>query len=88
MNKTVILNMDGKTISNTTDIWNEATGAWSLISVRNGGNLTITGNGKLQAKANDCFAVDVQGGAKLTIENGTFVGNVHAVYVYQGGIDR
>lgn len=84
VNKTVILNMDGKTISNTTDIWNEATGAWSLISVRNGGNLTITGNGKLQAKANDCFAVDVQGGAKLTIENGTFVGNVHAVYVYQG----
>ena len=84
VNKTVILNMDGKTISNTTDIWNEATGAWSLISVRNGGDLTITGNGKLQAKANDCFAVDVQGGAKLTIENGTFVGNVHAVYVYQG----
>ena len=84
VNKTVILNMDGKTISNTTDIWNEATGAWSLLSVRNGGDLTITGNGKLQAKANDCFAVDVQGGAKLTIENGTFVGNIHAVYVYQG----
>ena len=84
VNKTVILNMDGKTISNTTGIWNEATGAWSLLSVRNGGDLTITGNGKLQAKANDCFAVDVQGGAKLTIENGTFVGNVHAVYVYQG----
>ena len=84
VNKTVILNMNGKTIRNTTDIWNEATGAWSLISVRNGGDLTITGNGKLQAKANDCFAVDVQGGAKLTIENGTFVGNIHAVYVYQG----
>ena len=86
VNKTVILNMDGKTISNTTDIWNEATGAWSLISVRNGGDLTITGNGKLQSKANDCFAVDVQGGATLTIENGTFVGNVHAVYVYQGDL--
>ena len=76
--------MNRKTISNTAEIWNEATGAWSLISVRNVGDLTITGNGKLQAKANDCFAVDVQGGAKLTIENGTFVGNVHAVYVYQG----
>lgn len=84
VNKTVILNMDGKTISNTTDIWNEATGAWSLISVRAGGDLTITGNGTLQAKENDCYAVDVQDGAKLTIENGTFVGNVHAVYVYQG----
>ena len=86
VNKTVILNMNGKTISNTTDIWDEATGAWSLISVRNGGDLTITGNGKLQSKANDCFAVDVQGGATLTIENGTFVGNVHAVYVYQGDL--
>lgn len=84
VNKTVILNMDGKTISNTTDIWNEATGAWSLISVRAGGDLTITGDGTLKAKENDCYAVDVQDGAKLTIENGTFVGNVHAVYVYQG----
>ena len=84
VNKTVILNMDGKTISNTTDIWNQTNGAWSLISVRAGGDLTITGDGTLKAKENDCYAVDVQDGAKLTIENGTFVGNIHAVYVNQG----
>ena len=84
VNKTVILNMNRKTISNTAEIWNEDTGAWSLLSVRAGGDLTITGNGTLQAKENDCYAADVRGGATLTIENGTFVGNVHAVYVYQG----
>ena len=85
VNKTVILNMNRKTISNTAGIWNEDTGAWSLISVRNGGDLTITGNGTLQAKENDCYAIDLfDEGVKCTIENGTFVGNVHAVYVYQG----
>lgn len=85
VNKTVILNMNGKTISNTTNIWNETTGAWSLISVRNGGDLTITGNGKLQAKESDCFAVDLYDlGVKCKIENGIFVSNVDAVYVQYG----
>lgn len=82
--KAIKLDLNGKTISNTNDLWEKRTDDWSLISVRAGGDLTITGNGTLQAKENDCYAVDVQDGAKLTIENGTFVGNVHAVYVYQG----
>lgn len=55
-----------------------------MISVRGTGNLTITGNGTLQAKENDCYAVDVQDGSTLTIENGTLVGNIHAVYVQEG----
>ena len=46
--------------------------------------MTITGNGNFKAKENDCFAVDVQDGSTVTIKNGTFVGNVHAVYVYEG----
>lgn len=82
--KAVKLDLNGKAIRNTNDLWEKRTDDWSLISVRAGGDLTITGNGTLQAKENDCYAVDVQDGAKLTIENGTFVGNVHAVYVYQG----
>ena len=58
---------------------------WSLVSVRGNGNLTITGNGTLAAKANDCYAADVQSvGAVLTIENGTFIGNIHAIYVNTG----
>ena len=82
--KKVVLDMNGKKLYNTTDIWNEGTGAWSLISVRENGDLTITGNGTFAAKENDCYAVDVQDGGKVTIQNGTFIGNIHAVYVLTG----
>ncbi len=82
--KKVVLDMNGKKLYNITDIWNEGTGAWSLISVREHGDLTITGNGTFAAKENDCYAVDVQDGGKVTIQNGTFIGNIHAVYVLTG----
>lgn len=79
--------MNGKTLSNTTDLWNQTTNAWSLVSVRENGDLTITGNGTFQTKANDCYAVDIQDAtAKCTIENGTFFGNVHAIYVFAGSL--
>ena len=81
--KEVTLDLNGKTISNTADLWNESIASWSLLSVR-GGSLTIKGAGTLQAKENDCFAVDVQDGGTVVIEDGTYVGNVHAVYVYEG----
>ena len=81
--KEVVLDLNGKTISNTADLWNESIASWSLLSVR-GGSLTIKGAGTLQAKENDCFAVDVQDGGTVVIEDGTYVGNVHAVYVYEG----
>ena len=81
--KEVVLDLNGKTISNTADLWNTAANDWSLLSVR-GGSLTIKGAGTLQAKENDCFAVDVMDGGKVVIEDGTYVGNVHAVYVYEG----
>lgn len=86
-NKTITLNLDGHKLYNTADLWDlpaKNDHNWSLISVRGTGNLTITGNGTLQAKKNDCYAVDVQDGSTLTIENGTLVGNIHAVYVYEG----
>lgn len=82
--KKVVLDMNGKKLYNTTNIWNERTRAWSLISVRGNGDLTITGNGTFAAKENDCYAVDVQDGGKVTIQNGTFIGNIHAVYVLTG----
>lgn len=84
--KEVTLDLNGKTISNTTDIWNTAANDWSLLSVR-GGSLTIKGVGTLQAKENDCFAVDVMDGGKVVIEDGTYVGNVHAVYVFEGSVE-
>ena len=82
--KDITLNMNGKTIANTSDIWDVAPNNWSLVSAQNGSSLTIDGNGTFKAKANDCYAVDVQDGSTVVIKNGTFVGNIHAVYVYEG----
>ena len=80
--KDITLNMNGKTIANTNEIWSD--NEWSLVSAQKGSSLTITGNGNFKAKENDCYAVDVQDGSTVTIKNGTFVGNIHAVYVYEG----
>ena len=81
--KEVILDLNGHEINNIEDLWNEATGDWSLVSVR-GGSLTIKGDGLLKAKENDCFAVDVQDGGHVIIEDGEYISNVHAVYVWAG----
>ena len=82
--KDITLNMNGKTIANTSDIWDVAPNNWSLVSAQNGSSLTINGNGTFKAKENDCYAVDVQDGSSVVIKNGTFVGNIHAVYVLEG----
>lgn len=81
--KDVVLDLNGHEINNTEDLWNETTGDWSLVSVR-GGSLTIKGDGILKAKENDCFAVDVQDGGHVIIEDGEYISNVHAVYVWVG----
>ena len=84
--KEVVIDLNGKTISNTEDLWdvpNKFANNWSLLSVK-GGTLTIKGAGTLQAKENDCYAVDVQNGGTVVIEDGTYVGNIHAVYVQKG----
>ena len=84
--KSLTLDLNGKTISHTgEDIWNNNDSKWSLISVQGSGvTVTVTGAGTLQAKANDTFAMDVRDGAKLTIENGNYIGNIHAIYVHEG----
>ena len=82
--KTVVLDMNGKTISNTKDIW--AGNSWSLISVQ-GGELTIKGDGKFLAKEDDEYAADVRKGGKLVIENGEFAGNVTCIYAYKGTVE-
>lgn len=84
--KELTLDLAGYKLYNTNDLWEKPDADnWSLISVRGTGNLTITGNGTLSAKENDCYAVDVQDvDASVTIANGTFVGNIHAVYVQEG----
>jgi len=83
--KDITLNMNGKTIVNDTDLWEKGSAYnWSLVSAQNGSSLTIEGNGTFKAKENDCYAVDVQDGSNVVIKNGTFVGNIHAVYVQKG----
>ena len=83
--KDTTIDMNGKTIKNTNEVWDGNSNSWSLVSARESANLTITGNGTFAAMENDCYAVDVQDvGATVTIENGTFIGNIHAVYVYEG----
>ena len=77
------LNLGDLSISNKNDIWSVSDSDWSLLSVRENSSLTIT-SGAYIAKANDCYAVDVQDGGHLVIEDGHFNGNVHAVYVYKG----
>lgn len=84
--KEVVIDLNGKTISSTADLWdvpNEFANNWSLLSVK-GGTLTIKGAGTLKAKENDCYAVDVQDGGTVVIEDGTYVGNIHAVYILKG----
>lgn len=83
--KTLELDLGGHTLSNTSDIWDEQGGQWSYLSVR-GGTLIIK-NGTIDAKENDCYAIDVQDGGKVIIESGTYKGNVHAVYVTEGEIE-
>lgn len=85
--KTMSVNLNGKTVKNTTDLWENPSvpNSWSLFSVRGtDSKLTLSGDGDVIAKANDCYAVDVQGGGHLVIEDGHFNGNIHAVYVLEG----
>lgn len=82
------LDLNGHKLYNTKDIWfdKEEPQKWSIIEVGKDGVLTITGNGKIDAKENDCYAIDVYKG-KLVIENGEFIGNISAVYVYEGSAE-
>ena len=80
-----ILNLNGKTLMNSKDIWDDSIGkkVWSLISVQGDGYLTVKG-GDVLAKANDCYAADVRDGAHLIIEDGFWRGNISSVYVLEG----
>lgn len=81
----MVLDLNGHSIKNTEDIWDEKNGDWSLLSVR-GGSLEVTGQGTLQAKENDCYAIDVKDNGHCVINSGKFVGNIHAVYVHKGDL--
>ena len=81
IDKSITLDLNGKTIKNTVDIWGDNTNA--ILSIKKGAKVTITGNGTIDAKENDCYAINMVKG-DLTIENGTFYGNVSVVQVQEG----
>lgn len=83
INKSITLDLNGKTIRNTVDIWGDTANA--ILSIKNGAKVTITGNGTIDAKENDCYTINVVKG-DLTIENGTFYGNVSVVQVEEGSL--
>ena len=83
-NKTLTVDLNKQNVANATDLWDKAPNQWSLFSVRRGSTLTLKGDGEVIAKANDCYAVDVQDGGHLVIEDGHYNGNIHAVYVEEG----
>ena len=84
INKNITLDLNGKKIYNTKDIWHDTDPVIvSLIAIRDGAEVTVMGNGTIAAKANDCYTINIVNG-KLTIENGTFVGNISVVQVQKG----
>ena len=87
INKNITLDLAGKKIYNNEDIWNDGKNGnkvvVALINVMDNANVTITGNGVITAKQDDCYAINLVSGI-LTIENGNIVGNVSAVQVQTG----
>ncbi len=83
-NKTLTVDLNKQDVANATDLWDKTPDQWSLFSVRRGSTLTLKGDGEVIAKANDCYAVDVQDGGHLVIDGGHYNGNIHAVYVQKG----
>lgn len=81
INKDITLDLAGKKIFNTIDIWSDTNKTYELLSIE--AKVTITGNGTIDAKENDCYTINVKNG-DLTIENGTFFGNVSVVQVEKG----
>lgn len=81
INKNITLDLNGKKIYNTKDIWSDK--AVSLIDIRDGAKVTVMGDGTIAAKENDCYTINIKDGG-LTIENGTFVGNISVVQVENG----
>ena len=87
VNKKVVLDLNGKKLYNENEIWNTQKNNWSVISVRQNGNLIVKGDGIILAKENDCYGIDVVDGGLLTVESGEIIGNISSIYVYEGHAD-
>lgn len=78
-NRDLTIDLAGYTITNSEDIWSDS--CVSLFTVKNG-TLTLTGNGSIVAKENDCYVFTVRDNSNLVIEDGTYNGNITTAYIY------
>lgn len=84
INKNITLDLNGKKIYNTKDIWHDTDPVIvSLIAIKDGAEVTVMGDGTIAAKKDDCYTFNIVNG-ELTIENGTFIGNISVVQVQEG----
>ena len=74
------LNLNKHSIANIVDIWKNSN---AVVNVDNC-TLSISGNGSVKAKAEDCYTFNVKNGGKLVINGGDFVGNVSVIQVEEG----
>ncbi len=83
--KSLSLDLNGHSIENTEVIWGRDN---SLLTVNNSKvviyDSSTEKSGTIKALENDCYAINVEGGATLTIQSGNIIGNVSAVQVQKG----
>lgn len=85
ISKGITLDFNGKKIANTIDIWENNEN--SVVSIDSQDqSVVFKGNGTISARENDCYAVNIKTGC-LSIENGTYIGNVSAVQVEKGTLE-
>ena len=85
---TATLNFGEYTLTNDTDMWDTSSSPMAIANINvSGGNLTLNAtNGGLDAKENDCYGIDVLENGKLTINGGSYTGNISVVQLERGDV--
>lgn len=78
-NRDLTIDLAGYTISNSVDIWSDT--CVSIFTVTNG-TLTLTGEGSVVAKEDDCYTLVANENGTIIIEGGTYNGNITTAYLY------
>lgn len=82
----ITLDFNDKKITNTKDIWKDSENCVVSVEVPEGQTVVFKGNGTISAKKDDCYAVDIKTGC-LSIEDGSYIGNVSVVQVQKGTLE-
>ncbi len=87
IDKNLTLDLAGYTIGYDQSVSDKSLPYTPAIFAILSGNVTITGDGKIDCEAgyNNAFGINVNGGS-LTVENGTFLGAITAIQVQKGSL--